>query len=180
MQTNRMLALDAMRGAAATFVTLYHFAQAFVPTAFGFTLGTPLFMLMSGDAAVAFFFVLSGSVNCRPVFRDPRPQSLLRSLLRRYPRLMLPAVVATLFSWALFSLDLYHFREAAAMTGSPWLASMANGITADFQPSLLDALYQGAIGCFVAGKSNYVPPLWTMHYELLGSMLVMADRKSVV
>lgn len=172
-QTNRMLPLDAMRGIAATIVTLYHFAQAFADSAFQLTLGTPLFLMIAGDAAVAFFFVLSGSVNCRPMFRDTAPRVLARNLLRRYPRLMVPALLATLFSWALFALDLYYFREAAAITGSPWLASMANGVGADFQPSLLDALYQGIIGCFVSGKSNYVPPLWTMYYELLGSTLVM-------
>ena len=173
MKTNRLLPLEAMRGVAAIIVTFYHFSEAFAHQAFPLLLGTPAFLVINGDAAVAFFFVLSGAVNCRPLFRDSSPWSLFRSLLRRWPRLMLPALLATLFSWALFAFDLYHFQEAAAITGSGWLARMANGVEPGFQSSLPDALYQGTIGCFISGKSNYVPPLWTMHYELMGSLLVM-------
>ena len=173
MKSNRLLPLEAMRGIAAIIVTFYHFAEGFADQAFPLLLGSPAFVLINGDAAVAFFFVLSGSVNCRPLFRDASPWNLFRSLVRRWPRLMMPALLATLFSWLLFACDLYHFQEAALITKSPWLARMANGVEPGFQPSLLDALYQGTIGCFVSGKSNYVPPLWTMHYELLGSLLVM-------
>ena len=173
MKTNRLLPLEAMRGIAAIIVTFYHFAEGFADQAFPLLLGSPAFVLINGDAAVAFFFVLSGTVNCRPLFRDASPWNLFRSLLRRWPRLMMPALLASLFSWALYALDLYHFREAALITNSGWLARMANGAEPGFEPSLLDAIYQGTIGCFITGSSNYVPPLWTMHYELLGSLLVM-------
>jgi peptidoglycan/LPS O-acetylase OafA/YrhL len=65
-----LLPLEAMRGVAAIIVTLYHFSEAFVHQAFPLLLGTPGFVLINGDAAVVFFFALSGYVNGRSVLRD--------------------------------------------------------------------------------------------------------------
>ena len=172
-QPDRLLTLEAMRGVAALIVTFHHFSEGFITQAFSILSGTPAFVLINGEGMVVFFFVLSGVVNCRPLFRDASLRSLFRNLMRRWPRLMMPALLATLFSWALFSFGLYHFQEAAAITGSSWLEKMGNAVAPGFEPSFFDALFQGAIGCFIYGNSNYVSPLWTMHYELMGSLIVM-------
>jgi peptidoglycan/LPS O-acetylase OafA/YrhL len=173
MQTSRTLSLEALRGVAAVIVTIHHFGQSFAEPIFNALLGTPFYLVMSGDGAVAVFFLLSGAVNCRPLFRDPSLRTLVRTVLRRYPRLVLPTLLATLFAWALYALDLYHFRAAAALNGSALLGSMFDTQRPDFQPSFLDALYQGTLRCFLNGQSNYVSPLWTMQWELMGSLLVL-------
>ncbi len=173
MKSNRLEALEAMRGLAALIVVLYHALMAFWDPVFKLVLGTPFFLFFSGDAAVAFFFVLSGSVNCRSLHRTPTARNLARGLLKRWPRLLVPTLLATLFSWSLYAAGLYRFEEAGALTGSHWLATLANGATPGFVPSFADALYSGTIGAFVSQGSHYDPPLWTMHFELVGSVAVM-------
>ncbi len=174
MGSKRVLSLEAFRGIAAMVVLLYHFVLAFWPHGIMILPGTPLYILFNGNAAVAFFFVLSGAVNGRPLFRDPSAASLTRGLIRRWPRLMVPALLASLFAWSLYALGLYHHEAAGALSGSQWLAKFANAAHApDFQPSFMDAVTQGAATVFFTQHSDYDPPLWTMHFELMGSTMVL-------
>ena len=174
MGSKRVLSLEAFRGIAAIVVVVYHFMLGFWPHGVAILPGTPIYILFNGNAAVAFFFVLSGAVNGRPLFRDPSAASLARGLLRRWPRLMVPALLASLFSWLLFALGLYHHQAAGALSGSKWLADFANAAhAADFSPSFLGSLVQGGATVFITQHSDYDPPLWTMHFELMGSALVL-------
>ena len=174
MASKRILSLEAFRGIAAVVVVIYHFVLAFWPHGIAILPGTPIYILFNGNAAVAFFFVLSGSVNGGPLFRDPSPRSLARGVVRRWPRLMVPALLASLFAWALYALGLYYNEAAGALSGSHWLAEFANAHhAADFQPGLLDAILQGGVTVFFTQHSDYDPPLWTMHFELMGSLLVL-------
>ncbi len=174
MSSKRVLSLEAFRGIAAAVVLFYHALLAFWPAGIGVLPGTPAYLLFNGNAAVGFFFVLSGVVNGRPLFRDPSGYSLIRGLVRRWPRLMFPSLLASLFAWALYALGLYHHEAAGDLSGSKWLHDFANAAhPADFHPSLIQAVWQGAVSVFVDQHSDYDPPLWTMHFELLGSSLVL-------
>jgi len=174
MSSKRVLSLEVFRGVAALVVLFYHFMLAFWPAWIFVLPGSPVYILFNGNAAVAFFFVLSGVVNGRPLFRDPSSTTLVRSLVRRWPRLMVPSLLASLFAWLLYALDLYYYQAAGALSGSKWLEQFANaGQPADFQPSLLNAVVQGAATVFVTQHSDYDPPLWTMHVELMGSVLTL-------
>lgn len=135
--------------------------------------GTPVFYLMNGTAAVYLFFVLSAYVLTRKYFLTGDNVSLLRGVVKRWPRLMMPVLVAVLFSWMLFKLDLYNHAEAAKISKSPWLEKFGYAFTEPFKVQFVDALLQGSLFTFFRGDFSYDSSLWTMRPEFIGSIFAM-------
>lgn len=174
--------LDSVRGLAALIVVFWHFASAFYPAIAGGPAGvthtrydilvfrSPLSIIFAGNFAVVVFFVLSGFVLTIK-FHLGQQKSLFAAAVKRYVRLMPIVLVSILFSYAILTLGLMYFKPAGTLSGSPWLST---GYF-QFQPSLLDAISQGLLIVFVTPLSTnqaYNPLLWTIYYELLGSLLV--------
>ena len=121
------------------------------------------------------FFVLSGYVLTRQFFVTGRPKVVLRGVLKRWPRLMGPILAAAPASWLLLVLGAYHYQQAGALSGSPWLSRFGNAPDYPFEPSLRGAFTEGAFPTFIRpGSYNYDTVLWTMRIELAGSMLSFA------
>jgi peptidoglycan/LPS O-acetylase OafA/YrhL len=196
--TDRVGWLDGLRGIAAMQVVLLHYACVFLP-AIGFHepglvhfsweaafIGTPLGFLFDGTSAVFLFFVMSG-VALTYAF-NTRPFAFGREVSRRLIRLGLPMATAILFGATLLSLMPNAHLIAGERTGSPTLLYMGpHGISA------ASIAHQITIEGLLAGFSNVtllppwvsealhlVPraqalnsPLWSLHYEFYGSLLVL-------
>lgn len=153
MSGSRLIPLEATRGIAALIVIVHHFFLGFAPQVTGLLpelrtpssiIGNWYYVFFSGDAAVNFFFVLSGFVLCWSYFHSKDQASLKRSIIKRWPRLAGPVLVTTMVSYCLFKLDAFHFSEAAQLTKSPWLATFAfAGWTPEFEPNIFKAMIQG-------------------------------------
>lgn len=177
----RLIPLEAYRGIAAFIVLIHHFFLGFSPSTTGLLLetrradsmiGHPYFVFFNGTGAVSFFFTLSGFVLCWSYFNHEDQGKLLLAFLKRFPRLVGVVTVTTVTSWALFKFGLYHFNDAAKVSGSPWLASFAGaGLTPQFQPNFMSAVSQG-LTTFFTGSSYFNSNLWTMKPEFFGSMVV--------
>jgi len=179
---SRFLELEGLRGLAAIAVVIYHFSLAFYLFAFfgpslvsdtikHFSLednlyANPIAGLLSGTFAVSIFFVLSGFVLSISFFKTKNVEIVKRLAIKRYPRLMLPALASVIICYALVKLGFSSSLQASAITQSSWLASGW-----DTAPHLFDVLYNGFIGVFIKG-SPYNNVLWTMMTEFLGSFLV--------
>jgi peptidoglycan/LPS O-acetylase OafA/YrhL len=184
MTNERDVSLDAMRGIAALAVFGWHSMLAFYPLSSGYLGATPIaesarsqfwFVAVHGAGAVAFFFVLSGFVLTRLSLTTGRTDVLVRGLIKRWPRLAGPALIAVLGSWLLFAVGGYFYAPAAALTGSSWFARFGGALSgASFQPSFVGAFLQGAVLTFLRGDSTYDSSLWTMAYEFYGSLMVYA------
>lgn len=180
-EKKRIASLEGLRGVAALIVVVWHTMLAFAPQTSGiFTqfptrdayTGSFLFVLMNGNAAVNIFFVLSGFVLSRKFFLDYDRSFIARNALRRYPRLALPVLISVFVSYLLFYFGFYYFFEAAKVSGSPWLAKFGYAYETPFQPSLWEALKQGAFLTFFRGDASYNSSLWTMKFEFYGSFMV--------
>lgn len=176
--------LEGLRGIAAIMVVAYHFLQAFfAPAVYGLghakapaqhtwlegvIYGSPLAGLFSGNLAVAVFFVLSGFVLTIAFFKTGRQEVIKKLALKRYPRLMLPALASVLLC-LLFIKTGFSFRaDAAAVTNSGWLTSWW-----DVDTGVLLAIKEAAWSIFVDfDTSKYNPVLWTMSIEFIGSFIV--------
>lgn len=188
---SRVHFLDGVRGVAALAVVTCHCAAAFAPRiVFGSDLPvttrydgalhrTPILDLpFQGHFAVAVFYVLSGIALSRgPLVRAARGHrggraAALSGAVRRYPRLAAPVVVVMLAAWALVDAGAMHNAAAGRRSGSTWLGSFWSG-PADLAAALREGFW-GVFSDLHGGAPHYVPPLWTMHYELLGSVLVFA------
>jgi peptidoglycan/LPS O-acetylase OafA/YrhL len=169
----RIIRLEACRGLAALVVVVGHCLNAFQPS-IDFA-GKVWYVLVNGEAAVVFFFTLSGYVLTIRFFENPATNSIAGAALKRLPRLALLPGIATVASAAIWLAGLYRFQEAAQISGSRWLQMFGmSKLPGYFHPSLFGALEQGTWRTFLAGDSYYDSSLWTMAHEFHGSLLVFA------
>lgn len=175
-----MVHLEAARGIAAIIVVFHHFSLGFflLPkenVAQGGLEGTPLYLFVNGDGAVTFFFVLSGFVLTWKFYRSFSAPELAASVLKRLPRLYLPAGLSTMIGAAILLYFPEAYAAAARLTGSGWLAAFAAaGFEADFVPSFLDAVRRSLLLFLAQDYDQYNSSLWTMSYEFYGSLLAFS------
>lgn len=177
----KIVRLEASRGLAALAVFFCHFflglfspwlsasgASDVLP---GSLVGHWYFAFVSGDAAVVFFFVLSGYVLSIKPLATRNPRHIQTSLIRRWPRLVPLVLISILISWVLYRAGLYQFKMAAALTGTHWHESWDLSVQ---NPSFLDAVWQGLFAVFFTGENYLNTNLWTMKREIMGSLYVFA------
>jgi peptidoglycan/LPS O-acetylase OafA/YrhL len=163
--------LDGMRGWAALMVLGSHLFFVFCnydrAQAGQWFLRFPC----DGTLAVYIFFVLSGFALSTQFIKS-KDRGILASLaLRRYLRLTVPILVSVLLAWALMSAGFMANGRAAALMGNGYLASFYN-----FVPSFKGALSYSLWDIYFRYQdvfpTSYNRVLWTMSYELYGSLLV--------
>jgi peptidoglycan/LPS O-acetylase OafA/YrhL len=178
---SKLVQLEALRGLAAFIVVAWHFLWAFDPARIGIVdgfdpsaaiLGSVGFASIDGPAAVTLFFVLSGFVLPLGFFRSGRAELVVRAAAKRWLRLVCLVFLAVLLSWLLFHFGLYQHREAAQLSQSAWLGTFGGSHTKPtFTPSFIDAVLEGSVFAFVREPDMYIPMLWTMHHEFIGSFV---------
>jgi len=171
---NKIHSAESLRGIACLAVVFSHLLGVFYPQLHNFyesqlpkfnfaeaIYNSPFAFFYSGTGAVFVFFVLSGYVLTLSSLKAVDQKKKLReSLIKRYPRLAIPALFSCLIFWGLLHINIDLSRT------SEWFQSIK--ITPDF----LDAFYSGSIGAFIFGENRYNPVLWTMQIELLGSFII--------
>lgn len=176
---NRDPSLEGIRGLAAIVVVLWHNLLGFFPRQSGSFAefhhsgmrAMPWYGLVHGTAAVTVFFVLSGLVLSRAYLLTGDASIIARGALKRWPRLAGPVIIVVVISALLDRLGLYRYDEAAALTGSSWLAGHLFHAVAPEARTVVQAVLQGAL-TFFRGDSTYDTSLWTMRYEMTGSYVV--------
>ena len=176
----KLIHLEAARGIASLIVLVHHVVLAFAPGlkapfSAGGLENMPIYLVLNGTAAVVFFFVLSGFVLTRRLHERFDSAYLAQALIKRLPRLMLPAGITILAGFVIIYHTPPYYKQAAMMTASPWLAHFAYG-AAQFprEPMLSDALRQCLFVFLQFGDSYYNSNLWTMVMEFYGSLVVFA------
>lgn len=175
--------LEMLRGLAAVGVVFYHFSRGFLPPGGGGTITDRLGLraepglilpLINGPFMVAIFFVLSSYALTVKLVGRSDPWAALLAIAKRFPRLLPLTVIGTLLPGLLYAAGLMFNREAAALTGSEWLARTGGvKLGGDWpDPSVGGALADG-VALFARGVSQYNSSLWTMRLELVGSMLAL-------
>ena len=171
--------LEALRGAAAGVVVLYHVVLAFtakgvssVPQGHGvFDLALQFILgLINGYAAVAVFFVLSGFLVSLPFARDRSAARIVPSVIKRWPRLAGLTVLGCLVSWLLVTVFGDVYKDAGTLIGNSWMTTHANGPLDTHSVAPLAAIWQGLVPVYTTGDVWFDPPLWTMRIELFCSM----------
>lgn len=184
-KANRFMELEGLRVIAAVMVVLYHFFECFYAIAiYGVghdkapaiqhmrfednLYGSPLGAIFSGTFAVSIFFVLSGFVLSIAFFKTRKTEVIKKTAIKRYPRLMLPALASVLLSVLLIKFGFSYASQASSISQAHWLLGMWN-----LDLSFLGAIKEGVWGVFIEAKnSNYNPVLWTMCIEFVGSLIV--------
>ena len=191
--------MDGLRGLAAMQVLLLHYVSAFLPAIglmqpelahYGwekYFIKTPLFMPLDGFSAVYLFFVLSG-VALTYSFNS-RPLALTAGVVRRAVRLGVPMAVALVLAGVLLALFPEARGTVAKMTGSEgWLGAMAplpvnvggiahqiafEGMLTGFSDTSFWPSWVVRFIDLVPFKDTYLGPVWTLHVEFVGSILIL-------
>lgn len=168
---------ESIRGLACLAVVFSHLSLSFFPYLHHFDTEattdsslqyfihhSPFAFWYSGTAAVFLFFVLSGFVLSYAILRKPEQAKakIKTMLIKRYPRLAIPAVCSCLLVWIVF--QCFNIDSSHA---NGWFQTY---VTQDI--SLKHALYEGTIGSFLFAESDVNWVLWTMHIELMGSLVL--------
>ncbi len=170
----KLTELDAVRGIAAVVVFNLHFLGGVRGDVLAWLSGTPLYGIANGGAAVLLFFVLSGFVLTLAPLRAGRAGRLGGPILRRYPRLAGPVVIAGLLSVAL--------AVTGGFPGVSWIGTRTGKLfpldlfwgSQMHNDAAWPVLREAAFGTFFLGVSDHNPVLWTMKWELLGSAVAFA------
>lgn len=178
---------DGLRGIAALSVVVCHFLIAFYPQGFiylypgsaiagaressvsGFLQLPLISAFWNGTLAVSLFFVLSGYVLTSGLTEEKGIDILKKRLAKRYFRFCIPVFAGVMLSWFVVSNGLGHWKDASRLSGSWWL-----GHFWAFEPSFYDAIREALYGAIFGGRSFYMPPLWTMKIEFIGSIIVLS------
>lgn len=179
--------LDGLRGVAAVIVVIDHWwlmgyqdptsnsSSIFWDPWF---LLSPLRLLIAGGYAVSIFFILSGYVLLSKFFRDPlnlnHYEVITSSILRRYPRLLIPSFFSLLmyYSWL-------HFGPYQGFSGCHFVGDLKNynlyGTRDGFALSISfsDVILNGLIGQWTYQPAIYSIQ-WTLQIELIGSFLIFS------
>lgn len=158
--------LDGLRGWASLFVVFSHLGPMFLLAGRQFP-ALPFFW--DGQLAVYVFFVLSGYVLSIGHFRHGSRSGAVLQALRRYPRLTVPILASCAIAVALQQFGLLHNIAAGVLVKSPWLESFYR-----FEmtwPGLLQFAGWDVYARY-EGIHTYNAVLWTMPFEMLGSLLI--------
>ncbi len=174
-RSSRLSCLDGLRGIAALVVVIFHVLAAVVPTltpdqtdSASWIASTPVAVAWNGPFAVAIFFTLSGFVVSHAAISRPEPLWVKVSI--RYLRLAVPVTASVIFAWILLTLIPNAANELYLQTYRRWLQYTYQAPI----PSFASAVYDGLIGNFVTGGSQFNNVLWTMRPELVGSFACYA------
>ncbi len=175
-KNNKIGFVEGIRGVACLMVFMSHLSSTFAPSMHTGNAGaakssyemlihnSPFAFFYSGVAAVGIFFVLSGFILSHVILGSENTQRSIASMaLKRYWRLMIPATVSCILAYVIFKF--IHVENSA-------LADWATRYHVN-NPSLIDALKNGAINAFFGGSTAYNWSLWTMKIELFGSVIVL-------
>ena len=167
--SSRLAVLDGIRGWASLAVLLFHMLPETNRAVLPELNHTLVYALFDGPLAVYVFFILSGEALSAGYLRTMNP-AVIRSLAaRRYFRLTLPILMACLLVYAAIVTGTAVHRSAASVLRSEWLGGFLN-----FDASLAGVVRYALRDVYfdLPADAHYIPLLWTMPVELLGSCVV--------
>ena len=177
--------LEGLRGLACLGVLLSHFMFSFLPSTaqwltkggagipqfydFESVLRLPVFLVFfNGSFPVSIFFAMSGYVLTKKYFDTNDPDLLRSGAAKRYPRLVIPALVSMIFAYALLKAGLMCTQLAPDIGSAGWPMDAYKSPV-----GVLEVMWE-FLSLPFAGTAPLNAPLWTIMLELIGSFLMFA------
>lgn len=173
---NKNFAAESLRGIACIIVVLSHLSLTFFPQLHNYFSqenfpssdflasmhNSPFLFFISGTGAVYIFFILSGYVLTAASLNAKNPKIKLKtSIIKRYPRLAIPALCSCIISYLTFHIPIDLSKTTA------WFSQLIPQ-----NISFLNSIYSSLITPFIFADSEYNTVLWTMKNELIGSLII--------
>jgi peptidoglycan/LPS O-acetylase OafA/YrhL len=183
--TRKFADMEALRGFAALGVVIYHYLNGFVPVeASGSTVAVDalvmverpiLLAFINGPFLVTIFFVLSSFVLTTRLVTEADRRAGVVAMVKRFPRLFPLTLIGVLLPALLYAAGWTYNHDLAEVIGSPWLERSGGVKTfGDWPAPSVSGGLSDSILLFGRGLSQYNSALWTMKYELVGSLFAIA------
>lgn len=169
----KLNSIENLRAFLCISVFICHFKGAFFPKSSiaNKLMETPLSIVFNGNIPVRLMFIISGIVISYKFFTKECYDEIVPDIVKRYFRLGVPVAVACLFSYYLMKVSLMRNLEVAEITQSQDFLAIFN----NFVPSKITLLKEMLYSVLFFGSSGYVGPMWTMSFEMYGSILILAS-----
>lgn len=145
-------------------VAVGHFGNDFGTTASLREEKSVVFFIFNGSLAVYIFFIVSGYALTTSVLDRISTFSLKDSIIKRYVRLSIPVTLSIIFTMAFFALRLL---PVDAPQQTVWSQS-----SYQHAPSWAIAVYEALWGTLISGHNKINPPLWTLKWEFIASIIL--------
>jgi len=173
--SDRFQYLDGLRGIACLMVVADHYSRAFQPA-------QPIKPYCDGGLSVGIFFLMSGFVLTDSFGRCG--SRIYELLVARISRLLAPTILAVTLASALYWIFQPLAHAAALSSSSQWFWCVTGVPSiAEFPGSLLaavvgfsDTAFFG-LHSFISSYQSSDAPIWTISYEIYGSILTLALTK---
>jgi len=165
--------IEGIRGWAAFLVLLFHFFEETFGELFPYLQHDMFNFFFNARLMVDIFFILSGDALSYSYFMKKSTQTTIRLALVRYFRLTFPIVISCLLVWLFMKFQLtYNIEAGRIVQRQDWLGAFLN-----FEESFPGVVNYALGGVFFhhTMESSYNPFLWTMAFELLGSILIFLN-----
>ncbi len=181
MEQKRIKWIDGLRGIASICIVLHHFIIGYYPAAYeGATAmrhlpgsieadfsQSPLSFFVVGDFWVSVFCMVSGFVIASQVFAMKDGKQFSKSVMKRYPRLMIPVFALSAIVYVMLHLGLFYNVQAANITGSSWLGQFYQ-----YETTLWDLFFSSMIDTWIVGmETMYSNAFWMMAELFAGSFM---------
>ena len=165
---HRFKQLDSLRGLAAFTVFFGHFWGAKLTMPFFVGLSkTPFSVLLNGNAAVMFFFVLSGFVLSLPFINNQKPLKLTAFYTKRILRIYPAFIFAILLSLVLKE---FIFDKTAVASFSDWVRNYWDW---NFDAHSITDILKTLLLIGPAFKTTLIDaPIWSLVYEMKMSIIL--------
>lgn len=172
----RVLALDGLRGLACLSVVCFHFLNETFGQVIPIVSNPITNFFFDGPLAVCLFFIISGEAISSSFFKSGSTTALIRTAIKRIPRLSIPVLFASLFTiWICRENLFYSPLVRDLLNKADWRA-----FTSLTNINFLDILKFSFFSVYSRFKGDSINPfLWTMRYELLGSALLLSLLYSI-
>ena len=171
---NRIAWIDTLRGLAALFVFLHHWACVFKPE-FVFLedatsqfqklyLGSIFNVITNGKVGVQFFFVCSGLLITKSMYNNRKLN--LSNIYRKITSLLKIVIVGVFLSFLLYKFNLMYNINALEKCEKLSFVKDYVYTNPTFKSAIVDV-----VNTFFK-SSEYNGPLWTIKHQLLGSLLI--------
>lgn len=167
----RIVALDGLRGLACLSVVCFHLLNETFGRLVPIVSNPITNFLFDGPLAVCLFFIISGEAISSSFFNGGGVPALVRTAIKRLPRLSIPVFFASLFTLVICYENLiYSPLVRDTLQKADWRA-----FTSITNINLFDVFKFSFSGVYHRYKGDSLNPfLWTMRYELLGSILLIS------
>lgn len=179
----RIKYIDGLKGVCGIWVCLFHYILAFFPAGYiGWGSGVadadkyaqyfahfPSSILKNASFALYVFFALIAFIPALKFFQTHSEAPIRKQAVKRYFRLMPPALACSLFAYAVYSFGGMFHLELAQDVSCNWNRMFyPEGLT------LGGAFLNGIFTAFAFGDSGYCSVLWCMNVIFIGSYLSYA------